>query len=222
MLTLFLTVAVVSYLLGSIPFGYLLVKFVRGEDIRLTGSGNIGATNVARSGAKGLGALTLLLDASKGIVAVGLAWALARSSYNNCGDFGFLPCVPPLRLMAIAGLFAILGHLFPVWLKFKGGKGVATALGVFAVLFPKAVLISLAIFVIVLVASRFVSLGSILAALSFPVAAWFLYRPEWRSLFLVSCVAVLVVTKHHQNIRRLLAGNENRFGAPKAAAEKHS
>src|SRR5215472_5472763 len=219
MLTLFLIVAAVSYLLGSIPFGYLLVKFFRGQDIRLSGSGNIGATNVARSGARGLGVLTLLLDVLKGALAVGFGWALARSGYNVCGDH---PCTPALRLMAIAGLFAILGHLFPVWLKFKGGKGVATALGVFAILFPKAVLISLAIFVIVLVASRFVSLGSILAAISFPIAAWLLYRPEWPSLLLVSLVAVLVVTKHHQNIRRLLAGNENRFGAPKAAAEKHS
>jgi glycerol-3-phosphate acyltransferase PlsY len=154
----------------------------------------------------------LLLDAAKGILAVGIAWELAGTSLNVCGDFRSFQCFPPLRLMAIAGLFAILGHLFPVWLKFKGGKGVATALGVFAVLFPKAVLISLAIFVIVLAASRFVSLGSILAALTFPVAAWFLYRPEWLSLLLVSCVAVLVVAKHHQNIRRLLAGNENRFG----------
>jgi len=222
MLIVVLIVAAVSYLLGSIPFGYLLVKFFRGEDIRLSGSGNIGATNVARSGARGLGVLTLLLDILKGALAVGFGWALARSGYNVCGDHATYPCTPALRLMAIAGLFAILGHLFPVWLKFRGGKGVATALGVFAILFPKAVLISLAIFVIVLVASRFVSLGSILAAISFPIAAWFLYRPEWPSLLLVSLVAVLVVTKHHQNIRRLLAGNENRFGAPKAAAEKHS
>jgi glycerol-3-phosphate acyltransferase PlsY len=222
MLTLFLIVAAVSYLLGSIPFGYLLVKFFRGEDIRLSGSGNIGATNVARSGARGLGVLTLLLDVLKGALAVGFGWAVARSGYNVCGEHATYPCTPALRLMAIAGLFAILGHLFPVWLKFKGGKGVATALGVFAILFPKAVLISLAIFVIVLAASRFVSLGSILAAIAFPIAAGFLYRPEWPSLLLVSLVAVLVVTKHHQNIRRLLAGNENRFGAPKAAAEKHS
>ena len=159
------------------------------------------------------------------MAAVAIAAALGISHYNRCPDAAGLvdaPCIPILRLMAVAGLFAILGHLFPAWLKFKGGKGVATALGVFAILFPKAVLISLAIFVIVLAASRFVSLGSILAAISFPIAAWLLYRPEWPSLLLVSCVALLVVIKHHQNIRRLLAGNENRFGAPKAAAEKHS
>jgi glycerol-3-phosphate acyltransferase PlsY len=128
--------------------------------------------------------------------------------------------------MARAGLFAVLGHMFPVWLKFKGGKGVATALGVFAILFPKAVLISLAVFAIVLAASRFVSLGSILSAVTFPIAAWFLYRPEWTSLLMVACVAVLVVAKHHQNIRRLLAGNENRFGKGRGhgsgAAEKRA
>src|SRR5215471_16118008 len=114
MITLFLIVAAVSYLLGSIPFGYLLVRFFRGEDIRLSGSGNIGATNVARSGAKGLGALTLLLDTAKGVFAVGVAWELARSSLNLCGDFRSFQCFPPLRVMAIAGLFAVLGHLFPV------------------------------------------------------------------------------------------------------------
>src|SRR5215472_14341987 len=226
MISLFLIVAAISYLLGSIPFGYLLVRFVRGEDIRLSGSGNIGATNVARSGAKGLGALTLLLDAAKGILAVSFAWMLARTGYNACGPS---PCVPTLRLMAVAGLFAVVGHLFPVWLKFKGGKGVATALGVFAILFPQAVLISLAVFVIVLAATRFVSLGSILAAISFPIAAWLLYHPEWPSLVLVGGVAVLVVAKHHQNIRRLLAGNENRFGkgsgqgtGAKSSAEKQA
>src|SRR5215831_1256490 len=179
MLTLFIIVAAVSYLLGSIPFGYLLVRFVRGEDIRLSGSGNIGATNVARSGAKGLGALTLLLDAAKGVFAVGIAWELARTPLNLCDDFRrSFPCFPPLRVMAIAGLFAVLGHLFPVWLKFKGGKGVATALGVFCLLFPKAVLISLIVFLIVVATTRYVSLGSILAAISFPVAAYFLQRPD--------------------------------------------
>src|SRR6516165_4731561 len=150
-MTLFLIVAAVAYLLGSIPFGYLLMKFVRGEDIRLSGSGNIGATNVARAGAKGLGALTLLLDVLKGLVAVWIGAVLARSSLNRCAGLSEIlgqPCIPALRLMSLAALFAVLGHIFPVWLRFKGGKGVATALGVFAILFPKAVLISLVIFVL--------------------------------------------------------------------------
>jgi glycerol-3-phosphate acyltransferase PlsY len=225
MLTIYFTVATIAYLLGSIPFGYVLVKFARGEDIRLSGSGNIGATNVARSGAKGLGALTLLLDVLKGAAAVWIAAALAASSYNRCAGvsetFG-LPCIPALRLMSLAALFAVLGHIFPVWLKFKGGKGVATALGVFALLFPKAVLISLVIFMVVLGISRYVSLGSILAALAFPVAAYFLYQPSWITLVLTAAVSAVVVLKHHQNIRRLVGGTENRFGSPKASAEKQA
>jgi len=225
MLTIYFTVAAIAYLLGSIPFGYVLVKFVRGEDIRLSGSGNIGATNVARSGAKGLGALTLLLDVLKGAAAVWIAAALAASSYNRCAGisetFG-LPCIPALRLMSLAALFAVLGHIFPVWLKFKGGKGVATALGVFALLFPKAVLISLVIFIVVLGISRYVSLGSILAALAFPIAAYFLYEPPWITLVLTAAVSAVVVLKHHQNIRRLVGGIENRFGSPKASAEKQA
>lgn len=224
-MTLYLTVAAIAYLLGSIPFGYVLVKFVRGEDIRLSGSGNIGATNVARSGAKGLGALTLLLDVLKGAAAVWIAATLAASSYNRCAGvsetFG-LPCIPALRLMSLAALFAVLGHIFPVWLKFKGGKGVATALGVFALLFPKAVLISLIIFIVVLGMSRYVSLGSILAALAFPIAAYFLYKPPWITLVLTAAVSAVVVLKHRQNIRRLVAGTENRFGSPKASAEKQA
>lgn len=220
---LYLIVAAIAYLLGSIPFGYLLVKFVRGEDIRQSGSGNIGATNVARSGAKGLGALTLLLDVFKGVVAVWIAAALAASSFNRCAGvsevFG-LPCIPPLRLMSLAALFAVLGHIFPVWLKFRGGKGVATALGVFALLFPKAVVISLAIFIIVLALTRYVSLGSVLAALAFPVAAYFLYDPGWISLSLTAAVSAVVILKHHQNIRRLVAGSEHRFGSSKTAEKQ--
>src|SRR5215475_4829987 len=117
MVTLYIVVAVIAYLLGSIPFGYLLVRIFRGEDIRLTGSGNIGATNVARSGAKGLGIATLALDALKGALAVGLAAWFAGSKYNECGDFLANPCVTGLRFMSVAALFAVLGHVFPVWLR---------------------------------------------------------------------------------------------------------
>ena len=126
--------------------------------------------------------------------------------------------------MAIAAFFAVAGHVFPFWLKFKGGKGVATALGVFLLLFPKAVLVSLAVFIIVLLVFRYVSLGSVLAALVFPIAAYFFYRPDWLSLVPVAAAAALVILKHHQNIRRLLAGNENRFGGGKSSpsAEKRA
>lgn len=218
---LYAIVAVFAYLLGSIPFGFLLVRTFRGEDIRLTGSGNIGATNVARSGAKGLGIATLALDALKGALAVWIAALLARSHYNLCANFFQHPCAQPLRLMSLAALFAVLGHVFPVWLRFKGGKGVATALGVFCVLFPKAILIALAIFILVVAATRYVSLGSILGAIAFPIAAYFIQSPDWVSLVLASAVSLIVIVKHKQNISRLLAGTENRFGAPKSQpAEK--
>ncbi|MGB9123644.1 MAG: glycerol-3-phosphate 1-O-acyltransferase PlsY [Candidatus Angelobacter sp.] len=221
MITLYLIVAVVAYLLGSIPFGYLLVRIFRGEDIRRTGSGNIGATNVARSGAKGLGIATLVLDALKGALAVWLAILVAGSKYNLCGDFVERPCAPALRLMALAALGAVLGHVFPVWLRFKGGKGVATALGVFCVLFPKAILLALAIFILVVAITRYVSLGSILGAIAFPVAAYFMQNADWLSLLLASGVSVIIILKHHQNISRLLAGTENRFGGSKPqVAEK--
>jgi glycerol-3-phosphate acyltransferase PlsY len=214
-MTIYLIVAAVAYLLGSIPFGYLLVRVLRGEDIRKTGSGNIGATNVVRSGAKGLGIATLALDALKGALAVWIAALIAGSKYNFCGDFAQHPCAPALRLMSGAALCAVLGHVFPVWLRFKGGKGVATALGVFCVLFPKAILVALAIFILVVVITRYVSLGSILGAIAFPVAAYFMQNPDWLSLLLASSVSLIIILKHHQNISRLLAGSENRFGGNK-------
>jgi len=205
-------VAIVGYLLGSIPFGFLLVKFFRGEDIRLTGSGNIGATNVARSGAKGLGIATLVLDALKGSAAVAFAiWIALQDDACPNGS----PCPILLQLAAVGALAAVLGHVFPVWLKFKGGKGVATALGVFIVLFPKALLVSLAIFILIVAFTRFVSLGSILAAIAFPIAAYFMEHPDMKALIPASLVSLIVVVKHHENIRRLLAGNENRFGGKK-------
>jgi glycerol-3-phosphate acyltransferase PlsY len=221
MIILYLIVAAVAYLLGSIPFGYLLVRIFRGQDIRQTGSGNIGATNVARSGAKGLGIATLALDALKGATAVGLAAFLAGSKFNFCENHFPWFCVAPLRLMSLAALFAVLGHVFPVWLRFKGGKGVATALGVFCILFPKAILVALAIFILVVAITRYVSLGSILGAIAFPIAAYFTQNPDWLSLLLASGVSLVIILKHHQNISRLLAGTENRFGGSKPqVAEK--
>ena len=217
MTILYIIVAAVAYLLGSIPFGYLLVRIFRGEDIRLTGSGNIGATNVARSGARGLGIATLVFDALKGALAVAIAWYVA----NDEAKASACPCIIPAQLMATAALAAVLGHVFPVWLRFKGGKGVATALGVFCVLFPKAILIALAIFILVVAITRYVSLGSILGAIAFPVAAYFLQNTDWISLLLASAVSLIVILKHRQNIGRLLAGTESRFGAGKPpVAEK--
>jgi glycerol-3-phosphate acyltransferase PlsY len=219
MVTVYIIVAVVAYLLGSIPFGYLLVRVFRGEDVRLTGSGNIGATNVARTGAKGLGIATLVLDAVKGAVAVLFAcyMALLNDLWSNTpGDPG-----PAVRhLAATAALGAVVGHVFPIWLQGKGGKGVATALGVFCVLFPKAILLALAIFIIVVAVTRYVSLGSILGAIAFPVAAYFLQESDWLSLLLASSVSLIVILKHHENIRRLLTGTEHRLGGKVPVAEK--
>lgn len=221
MIKLYIIAGLMAYLLGSIPFGYLLVRIFRGQDIRLSGSGNIGATNVVRSGAKGLGITTLVLDALKGFVAVFLGGMLARVEYPGIQFCGNSRMELAMRLMSIAALFAVLGHMFPVWLKFKGGKGVATALGVFCLLFPKAILVSLAVFIIVVIATRYVSLGSILGAIAFPVAAYFLEHPDKIPLVLSSAITLLVVLKHHQNISRLLAGTENRFGRSKSSiAEK--
>jgi glycerol-3-phosphate acyltransferase PlsY len=194
----------IAYLLGSIPFGYLLVKIFRHEDIRATGSGNIGATNVARSGAKGLGVLTLLLDALKGFLAVVIAQHIAPGNMD---------------IEVAAAVAAILGHVFPVWLGFRGGKGVATALGVFLALTPASTLAVLAIFVIVFALTRYVSLASILAAAAFPFIA--LHFLSSRSPIVVGgliFIPLLIIVKHHQNIRRLLSGTESRFGSRKAAA----
>lgn len=222
MLFQYLIIIVVSYLLGSIPFGYLLIKIFRGEDIRQSGSGNIGATNVARSGAKGLGVLTLVLDALKGFVAVLHAHHGAEHQLQQA-DFRLLhPDFAP-NLMAVAALAAVVGHVFPVWLKFKGGKGVATALGVFVLIFPKALMVSLVIFIVVVAVSRYVSLGSILAAVAFPIAAYFLedsahlhqdraWGINWGTVLPICATCILVIAKHHQNIQRLLTGTENRMG----------
>ncbi|MBS1849794.1 MAG: glycerol-3-phosphate 1-O-acyltransferase PlsY [Acidobacteria bacterium] len=185
-----------SYLLGSIPFGYLLVRVFHGEDVRQTGSGNIGATNVSRK-SPGLGVLTLLLDGCKGIVAV----LLTKH---------FLADRPGLA--ACAGLAAVLGHMFPLWLNFRGGKGVATGLGSFLLLAPKAILVAAGIFVAVLLLFRRVSLASIIAVAAFPLLARFLQSPPPDTLSLTVQVSVsfLIIVKHHDNIRRLLAGTENR------------
>ncbi|MBS1805778.1 MAG: glycerol-3-phosphate 1-O-acyltransferase PlsY [Acidobacteria bacterium] len=193
-----------SYLLGSIPVGYLLVRLFRNQDIRSVGSGNIGATNVMRSGGKGLGAATFALDVIKGAAAVALAGFLAPHL-----------TWAPRNIQALAAVVAVLGHMFPVWLHFRGGKGVATGFGVFLVAAPWAALASIAVFIIVLMLSRFVSLASILGAAAFPVFAYFLVHGDKPPFFVAAqfIVATLIILKHHANIRRLLTGTENRFGS---------
>ncbi len=196
MTALLLTTAY-SYLLGSIPFGYILVRTFRGQDIRQTGSGNIGATNVSRTSPR-LGALTLILDALKGLTAV----AVTRVTFPGQNV-----------LLGVAAFFAIVGHMFPVWLRFRGGKGVATGLGSFVLLAPKTILLMVAIFVVIFVAFRYVSLASILTVALFPLLAWMIepYPDTPQVLTLISAASLLIIAKHHQNIRRLLAHTESRF-----------
>jgi glycerol-3-phosphate acyltransferase PlsY len=205
-----LLIAAASYLLGSLPTGYLLVRLFRHEDIRVVGSGNIGATNVLRAGGKGLGAVTFLVDMLKGCSAVWLGGLAAAI---------LVPALGYRDAQALAALCAVLGHMFPVWLRFRGGKGVSTGFGVFLVAAPWAALAAISVFLVVLLLSRYVSLASILGAASFPVFAWFLVRGDKPPFFLAVQVAValLIIFKHHQNIRRLLAGTESRFGAKKTA-----
>jgi acyl phosphate:glycerol-3-phosphate acyltransferase len=206
---IYFAIVFIAYLLGSIPFGLILVRVVRGEDVRLSGSGNIGATNVARSGGAKLGAFTLVLDALKGFAAVEFARALS----------GRHPDLDSGLAAAMAALCAILGHVFPVWLKFRGGKGVATAVGAFAGLAPRAILAVLAIFLLVVLLFRYISLGSIVASAAFPILAYFLYRGSSSAagLVVMFLASFLIIVKHKANIRRLLNGTESRFQFHKAS-----
>lgn len=200
---IYIVIAAIAYLLGSIPFGLILIRIARGEDVRRSGSGNIGATNVARSGGAKLGMATLLLDALKGYLAVVIAIVVSRRS----------PDLEPGLAAAIAALCAILGHVFPVWLRFHGGKGVATAVGAFLGLAPRAVLVVFAVFLVIVVISRYVSLGSIVGSAIFPVLAYFLYRGRSSpaGLAVMLGASLLIIVKHKANIRRLLNGTENRL-----------
>jgi glycerol-3-phosphate acyltransferase PlsY len=187
----------VAYLLGSIPFGYLLVRVFRKEDIREKGSGNIGATNVARSGAKGLGLATLLLDLGKAYAAVAIAEHIAPGNYD---------------LAVAAAVAAVVGHVFPVWLGFRGGKGVASALGVFLALTWPSGLGIIVVFAVVFALTRYVSLASIAGAVSFPFFGFhFVTQRTPMVVFGFLFIPLLVILKHHGNIRRLLSGTESRF-----------
>ena len=213
--------AVIGYLLGSIPFGYLLVRAFRGQDVRTTGSGNIGATNVARTSPI-LGVSTLLLDALKGCAAVLIAILMNRSeglgwAYSNVPRYPSHPWTTAAGILAtsaaVAALFAILGHVFPVWLRFRGGKGVATAVGAFSLLAPSAIFAAVALFLLVAFLSRYISLSSVIAAASFPILAWLFYRHEFPGsvIFVILIASCVIIVRHRQNIRRLLAGTEPRF-----------
>lgn len=196
---LWLTV-LLAYLLGSIPFGYLLVRAQSGKDVRGMGSGNIGATNVARMAGWSIGVATLVLDAAKGFFAV---WLMDRLSAGS------------IRFMMLAALAAIAGHVFPVWLRFSGGKGVATAAGSFLAVSWPAVAAAMAVFLIVAGFWRYVSLASVSAAASLPLLVYILYAPRHAPPTAVSAgallAAALIIWKHKGNILRLMAGTEPRF-----------
>jgi glycerol-3-phosphate acyltransferase PlsY len=182
-----------GYLLGSVPFGLVLTRLAGLGDIRTIGSGNIGATNVLRTGHKGLAAATMVLDALKGTAAVLLAWRYG----------------PNTALVAALGAF--LGHLFPVWLGFKGGKGVATFLGCLLAVAWKAALAFGAIWLAVAAATRYSSLASLVASVATPIVLWSLGERQAAEMFAV--LGVILIAKHHQNIRRLLSGTESKIGA---------
>jgi len=189
-----IVIVIVAYLIGSIPFGYLIVRRKIGADIRQTGSGGTGATNVSRRAGKAAGILTLLLDAAKGSVAVLIAKAVAGDDW----------------VIAAAAIAALVGHIFPVWLGFRGGKGVATGVGIFLVLAPVALLCAGVVFVAIVALTRYVSLGSIVAAILIPVFVWLL--SDLRPLLIAATVgAALIVFAHRGNIQRLASHTESRI-----------
>jgi glycerol-3-phosphate acyltransferase PlsY len=203
-----LALLLVSFLLGSIPFGVIFAKLFGGADVRKAGSGNIGATNVARVAGPTAGALTLLLDAAKGWLAV---WLAGRFMHGEAGS------------LAAAGFFALLGHCFPPWLRFRGGKGVATAAGVFAALCPEAMVAALILFALVVWFWRYVSLASLAAAAAIPLLVYFLWAPHFAPPNTVTfgslAIAALVIFQHRGNIGRLARGEEPKFSLSKKQDE---
>ena len=187
---------IICYFIGGIPFGFLLVKLKTGGDVRAEGSGNIGATNVLRTQGPLLGVSTLLLDALKGWAAVAL---MASQTENS------------IAWMSAGAVAVMLGHVYPVLLRFKGGKAVATFIGAFAYLAPVPLLAVLILFVLVVAATRYISLGSVLAAISFPFGVWMIMHPPTPLLLASLIAAALIVYKHQPNIERLRAGTENVF-----------
>lgn len=216
-------VVIIAYLLGSIPFGYLIVRATQGADIRKTGSGGTGATNVSRRAGKGAGIFTLILDALKGAAAVVIAsWIMGVRILGGHMDWhGPLSGVPGSSSDAYwwvvgAAVAVIVGHMFPVWLGFRGGKGVATGVGVFLVLAPIAVVLAGVIFFLIVWRTRYVSLGSVVAAATIPLFVLLQNFidpvPEFAPLVIaaIACAA-LIMFAHRGNIRRLIEGTESRF-----------
>jgi acyl phosphate:glycerol-3-phosphate acyltransferase len=197
-----LIAVVIAYLLGGIPFGYLLVRWKTGEDVREKGSGNIGATNVLRTSGRAIAVATLLLDIAKGAVAVWAAGKLTSGSE---------------MWMSLAALAVMAGHAYPVFLKFHGGKAVASFIGAFLYLTPIPMIAALVLFVIVVAATRQISMGSIVAAGGLPLAVWLIEHAPVSVLLAALAAAVFIIYRHRANIERIRAGTENvfRFGNPR-------
>lgn len=208
--TYFILAAIGGYLLGSIPFGLVLTKICGLGDIRKIGSGNIGATNVLRTGRKDLALLTVILDASKAGIAALIAQAYAPEGF--CSILGFISTVPVVSGL-IAGVMGVIGHNFPVWLKFKGGKGVASGFGFIVATQAQLGLIALGVWLITAFTTRYSSLSAILACLSVPVFAFFLSDPVHAIFY--SAIALLVLIRHHTNIVRLCKGTESKISFKK-------
>jgi glycerol-3-phosphate acyltransferase PlsY len=202
-----------AYLLGAIPFGLLIVWLSHRRDVRAEGSGNIGATNVARVAGSGAGLLTLVLDAAKGYAAVALAGVI--TGHN-------------IRWMMLAAVCALVGHVFPVWLRFHGGRGVATGLGVLLLISAPAILTALLIWFLVIIFWRYVSLGSVAAAAITPLLMYVLYQPGYAPPNAVTwgtvAICTLIIARHAENMRRMAAGTEKQFslGRPGSSSESSS
>jgi acyl phosphate:glycerol-3-phosphate acyltransferase len=191
-----LLAVIIAYLLGGVPFGYLLVRWTTGKDVRAEGSGNIGATNVLRTTGRGAGIATLVLDIAKGFAAVWIADKLTDGS-----DLW----------MSATALAVMAGHAYPVFLKFKGGKAVASFIGAFLYLTPLPLAAALAVFLITVAATSFISAGSILAAGTFPFGVWLILHPTVPVLIAAFSAGAFIVYRHHSNIQRLRDGKENAF-----------
>lgn len=201
-----------AYLIGSIPFSFIVVRLLAGDDIRRHGSGNVGATNVARNFGRLPGVIALVLDGAKGWAATALAvWMSGRERWPYPYEAGLDWPHAPTFWIGAAAFVAVLGHVFPIWLNFRGGKGVATAAGTFIVLAPAALTVAFVVFMLTLLVTRYVSLGSILAAAALPVFVRFASEGTfWLTLFSIA-IAAVVVMKHHENVARLARGEERRF-----------
>ncbi len=211
----YIVTALGAYLLGSIPFGFLAAK-AKGIDIRSVGSGNIGATNAMRVLGKPIGIAVLLLDATKGYMAVWLGLIIyCNFSPNATGLMASFQQAQ--NCVILAGICAVLGHNYTCWLKFKGGKGIATTAGVYLALAPWPLLIALVVFILAVVLTRYISVGSISGAIALPTAVWIMQPHNYFLGIVTTALGALAIYKHKSNIQRLMAGAENRFGKKKEA-----